>query len=473
MPHGRDDGAPPATAPGAGPGGPLRLIGAVESFSIVAGSMLGIGIFLVPSIVATNLPNPLMFLAMWAAGGLVSLAGAVACGELGAMMPRAGGDYEFQYEAFGPSVAFASGWTLFAAIFCGSIAAMSVALCNYQLPVVLGFDLSASIVELPWGVPLTRAGVAALVLVPLLTLLNARGVRPSARAQTAMTLVPVLLFAVMALWLMLRGAPPAAVAPAEAPGGGVTLGGLAASYMAVYFAYSGWINIIYVAGEVAEPGKNIPRALLVGTVAVTLLYLLLCGGFLQALGIAGLQQAGEAGTASATSVAGEGGKLVFTVLLASALVASINATILGGARVAYAMGRRGAMFHSLGQVAEDSHVPTRALWFQALVSCALILSGRFEDILQMVSLAMVATGALTVASVFVLRRTRPEMERPYRATGYPLLPLLYVLSSVVVIAIMVHEAWAGVPRAGYRLFGVACMVALFLGHYATRERAAG
>ncbi len=128
-----------------------RVIGPVGGFAIVAGSMLGIGIFLSPPIVAGHVASPAIFLAVWAAGGLTALAGAVACGELGAMLPRAGGDYVFQYEALGPSVAFASGWALFAAIFCGSVAAMSVAICSYQLPALIGVDLSGALVNLPWG----------------------------------------------------------------------------------------------------------------------------------------------------------------------------------------------------------------------------------------------------------------------------------------------------------------------------------
>jgi APA family basic amino acid/polyamine antiporter len=437
-----------------------RVIGPVGGFAIVAGSMLGIGIFLSPPIVAGHVGAPGVFLAVWAAGGLTALAGAVACGELGAMLPRAGGDYVFQYEAFGPSIAFASGWALFAAIFCGSIAAMSVAICTYQLPALVGVDLSGPVADLPWG-PLSGAQAAALVLVPALTFLNALGAQPSARTQALLTLVPIGALVLFSGFATFRGGAagtPAAAAPA------LTLGGLVLAYNAVYFAYSGWINVIYVGGEVKDPGRNIPGALIGGTLAVTALYLLLCMGFLRVLGIQGVAEAGEVGSATAGILGGDVAQLALTVLIASALLASINGTILGGARVAFAMAERGHMPGRLTRIAEHGGAPRAALWTQAGVAMLLILSGGFEDLLQMTSLTMVLTGAITVSCVFVLRRRHPAWPRPYRASAYPWLPGFYVLSCAVVIGVMLSRAAAGEPGARYPLLGLAIFAAAFVGH---------
>jgi len=444
-----------------------RVIGALGGFAIVAGSMLGIGIFLSPPIVASHVGQPALFLGVWALGGLTALAGAVACAELGTLMPRAGGDYVFQYEAFGPSVAFASGWVLFGAIFCGSIATLSVGLCTYQLPALLGVDLSGSVLQLPWGAPVSAAQLAAVGLVPLLTALNALGARPSARTQTWLTLLPIGVLAACALWAIARGgAAPAASIPPRGAASVLTIGGLVSAYNAVYFAYSGWINVIYVGGEVSAPQRNIPRALIAGTLAVTALYLLLCAGFLRVLGLSALAQAGEAGSATAALLGGERARQAVTLLIASALLASINATVLGGARVAYAMARRGALWSPLGRVDARHRVPQGALWLQALLACALILSGRFEDLYVMVSLAMVLTGTLTVSCLFVLRRTRPEAPRPYRATGYPPLPALYVVSSLLVIGVMLQRALSGTPGAWYPLLGLGVFGVAFLAHRA-------
>lgn len=457
--------------------GIVRVIGGMAGFAIVAGSMLGIGIFLSPPIVAANTGSAWSFFGVWLLGGLISLAGAVACAELATMMPRAGGDYVFQYEAYGPSLAFASGWVLFAAIFCGSIATMTVGLCTYQLPVLLGADLSVEILALPFGMSLNGSDVAALLLVPALTWLNLAGTQPSARTQTVLTLVPISLLLFMSVYAIGVYSPPletAAIAASGAAVDGWTLHGLVVAYMAVYFAFSGWINIIYVAGEVSEPQRNIPLALIGGTLAVTLLYLVLCAGFLRVLGFEGLAVAGEAGTATAQLLAGETGRIGITILIASALLASINATVLGGARVAYAMGQRGAMWPKLGTVGGEHHVPNSALWLQAVISCLLILSGRFEELYTMVSLAMVVTGGLTVGSVFVLRRKMPSADRPYRATAYPLLPGVYVVASLAVIAVMLGEALSNEPGAWYPLLGLGMLaVAYALHRFVISPRGAG
>ena len=444
-----------------------RVIGPVGGFAITAGSMLGIGIFLSPPIVAGQVGSTAVFLAVWAAGGLTALAGAVACGELGAMLPRAGGDYVFQYEALGPHVAFASGWALFAAIFCGSIAAMSVALCTYQLPTLIGVDLSRPVLDLPWGA-LSGAQAAALVLVPALTLLNALGASPSARTQALLTLVPIAVLAVFSAVAVLRGgAPPV---PPEYTAPALTLGGLVLAYNAVYFAYSGWINVIYVGGEVREPGRTIPRALVGGTLAVTTLYLFLCLGFVRVLGMPGLAGAGEAGSATAGILGGDAARVVLTLLIASALLASINGTILGGARVAFAMARRGHVWSGLGDVSGPGGAPRAALLAQAAIAMALILSGRFEDLLHMTSLTMVLTGALTVSCVFVLRARQPERPRPYRASGYPWLPALYVASCALVIGVMLQRAVVGEEGARYPLLGVALFAAAYVGSRALTRR---
>ncbi|MEE2677605.1 MAG: amino acid permease [Myxococcota bacterium] len=439
-----------------------RVIGPLGGFAIVAGSMLGIGIFLSPPIVAKYVAEPLPFLLVWVAGGLTALAGAVACGELGTLFPRAGGDYVFQYEAYGQSVAFASGWTLFAAIFCGSIATMSVGLCTYQLPTLLGIDLAAYALPLPGGAMLDGTRLAAIVLVVALTLLNVRGARPSAGTQAALTLVPIGALVVFSLWALLRGGAPPPVEAAAVPA--LTLGGIVLAYNAVYFAYSGWINVIYVGGEVREPQRNIPRSLVLGTLAVTALYLLLCIGFLRVLGPAGVADAGEVGSATAGVLGGPGLRLALTVLIASALVASINGTVLGGARVAQAMAERGALWSRLAALDPERKTPRRALWLQAALSILLVASGQFEELLHLVSLTMVLTGTLTVGCLFVLRRTRPKTHRPYRATGYPWLPGLYVVSSLVVIGIMLQRAVVGEPGAWYPLLGLAIFAAAYLGH---------
>ena len=445
-----------------------RVIGPVAGASIVAGSMLGIGIFLSPPVVATHIHSLPGFFLLWLLGGVISLSGAASYAELGTMMPRAGGDYLFLNRAFGPSLAFASGWVLFGPIFCGSIASMAVGLCTYQLPLLLGRDLSLTAFVLPLvGLGVSWAQVAALCLVPLLTLLNAMGAKPSARTQAVLTLLPIGVLTAISLYAITHGG---AAAPPPAPEvKPFSMHGVVVAYLAVYFAYSGWANIIYVAGEVEEPQRGLPRAMLGGTVVVTCLYLLLCSGFVRTLGFGGLAGAGEAGSAMAQVLAGEPGKLIITVLIASALVASINATILAGPRVAYAMGKGGAAWSWLGTLSPRTRVPMRALTVQAVISGLLIISGKFEQLLAMVSLTMVVTGSLTVAALYVLRRTAPDEERPYRASGYPAFPMVYLGSSAIVIVDMVIASASGTWTDVYPLIGLVGTAALFVGHRVLRR----
>lgn len=452
-----------STTTDAGPAHLARAIGPLGAFAIVAGSMSGIGIFLSPSIVATHLPHVVPFFAVWILGGLTALAGAVACGELGTMMPEAGGDYVFQHEAYGPSVAFASGWVLSAAIFCGSIATMAVGVCKYQLSTLTGMDMSQAVATLPLLGDISAAQFAAACLIPVLTFVNTHGVALSTRTQIILTLAPIGILSVAAVYaIAFADAAPvtATAALADVPW---TLHDAVVAYMAVYFAYSGWINVIYVAGEVRSPDRNIPLGLLSGTIAVTVVYLLLCWGFLSVLGMQGVQDAGESGTAVATLLAGDAGRVGVALLIGAALLASINGTILAGARVVYAMSRRGAMPAWVGRVGEHG-VPARALALQAALSVVLVVTGRFEELYSMVSLAMVVTGMLTVGALFVLRRRRPEWPRPYKATGYPLVPGGYIASSLLVIAVMVQEAFSMEPGSWYPLLGLAILIVMYVFH---------
>ena len=441
-------------------GAQRRSLGLLTSFAITAGSMVGIGIFHSPPMVAQSLPSLSGYYGMWLLGGLIALSGAVACGELGAMLPRAGGDYVFQREAYGTRCAFASGWVLFGAIFAGSIATLSVALFQFQIPALTGIDTSAPLFEWPWGGAFTRAHLLAVATVVVLTGINNLGAHVSGRTQLALSLLPIGAYALLGVGVLVFGQAAETTVDGPAPPA-LTLGGFAVAYMAVYFAYSGWNNVIYVAGEVRDPARNIPRALIAGTAAITLLYLVMCAAFVHVLSLPGVAAAGEVGTASADVLGGASARWAVTAVIGLALLATVNATVLGGARVGYAMGQDGAASSWLAGIDPARGVPARALWAQAGWAILLIVSGRFEQLFQMVSLAMVLTGALTVSALFVLRRTRPDLHRPYRATGYPWLPALYLVASAVVMAIMVARAFGDEPGTWYPLLGVGIFALAF------------
>jgi len=447
-----------------------RVIGPVAGFAVVAGSMLGVGIFLFPGKVAFEIDSVGVFFLLWLLGGLFALAGSVACGELGAMMPRAGGDYVFQREAFGPSMAFASGWVLFAAIFCGSIASMSVAVFQYQVSSLAGTDLTRPI-DGSW---ISWAQILAIALIATVTVVNHIGTRVSAVVMVLMTLAPITALTALSLYV-LGAAPEPVVAPPPEKAGASALGiaGLAAGFLYVNFAFSGWINIIYVASEVKDPGRNIPRSMISASAGVTALYLLLCAAFISVLGFTGLSALGwtDAGTGMARAL---GSPLLATavlVLIAVAIVTSVNATVLSSARVAFAMGKDGAFWRGAAALGGKRRVPRKALWVQAALASVLVLTGTFEEIIKMTSIAMFVTGTLTVLSMFVLRRTRPEAPRPYRATLFPVLPALYVAFSLFAIGASFWDAIkAGGADTWYPLIGVALLAVTFVAHLLYRRK---
>jgi APA family basic amino acid/polyamine antiporter len=441
---------------------PGRTIGVVGATSVVAGSMLGVGVFLVPRLVAEQVDNVVLFLSIWGLGGLVALAGALAYAELGGMFPHAGGDYVYLRQSLGPSAGFAGGWVLLAGVFAGSIASMSVAVCRYQLATLVpAFDPDAVIF-----VGVTAQQLLAVGVVIALTALNAWGVRPSTRAQTALTVAPVVVLLCVGAYALVT-APHPSYQPIEVARG-TTAGGLAAAFLQVYFAYAGWNAVSYVGGEVEAPARNLPRALLGGTALVTVLYLLLCGAFLVVLGLGGLRGAFEAGTQTARALFGAEAEWAVALLIAVAIIGSLNATVLGGARIAFAMARDQILPKKVARVHRRTQVPTRALVLQAAFASALILSGTFAQLVELTSVAMLLLGGLTVTGFFVLRFNAMRLPRPYLAFAYPWLPGFYVLASVVVIGL---SLWRSVvdsepyPIAGLALFG-----ALFVGHRAWLRR---
>ena len=373
-----------------------RSIGALGATAIVAGSMLGVGIFLTPRLVADQVSSTGWYLLLWGLGGVVALAGAVAYAELGVMLPRAGGDYVYLRHTFGRSMGFASGWLLFAGVFCGSISSMAAAVCTYQLPMLLGTDLSGAVLG-----PLTGTQLCAMGLVLGLTVLNCAGVRLSTRMQILVTLVPFGVLTLVAGYAL--GTGPHESSQAVTGDTPMSPMGLAVAFLSVYFAYAGWNAVAYVGGEIERPHRNIPLALLGGTALVTVLYLVLCAAFAAVLGLGGVREAFESGTASATALMGPRAEVWVAGLIAVALLGSVNGTVLQGSRIAYAMARDQALHSSLGRLNARS-VPARSLWAQSIVSCVLIGTGSFEALVELTSIAMFVMGGLAVVCLFVLRR---------------------------------------------------------------------
>lgn len=443
-----------------------RAIGRWGALAIVMGSMLGIGIFLTPRIVAEHIHAPLPFFALWAAGGLIALSGAVAYAELGAMFPRAGGDYVFLRHAWGDAVARASGWLLFGGIFVGSIATVAVPIFAYQAPALLApfatLDPHAHVVA-----GLDAAQLGALVLVALLTGVNLLGTRTATGTQLVLTGLPTLALAAGAFWAFASGPHPGAIPPAPWDGG-PPIGGTITALLAIYFAYSGWNAIGYVGGEVQEPERNIPRGLLGGTLAITAFYLLLAAAFVHVLGLGGVASSPEAGTATAIALGGSSLGWGMNLLITLALLGSLNGTILAGARIARAMACDGVLPSAVARLHRSRSTPAVALLLQAGLAGLLIVTGTFERLIEFTSLAMLLLGTLTVAGFFRLRRTAPHRPRPWRAFGVPWLPGIYLVTSSAILVISIWQAFTGDAPAAERYFPIAGLGAFVLAWVAIR-----
>lgn len=451
---------------------PARRIGLTGSLALVAGSMLGIGIFLAPVTMAAHIYSPAVFLGVWAFTGLIALAGATSYAELGVMMPHSGGDYVFHREALGGSVAFAYGWGLLSAGFAGSIAAMAVPLCTYQLGSLSGWPMSEVALTLPVLGGLEWCQLGAVALIWLLTMVNIYGVKVASALQSLTTYIPLLALTALSLyvWSQPSVSSPAPIAlEAERTW---SISGVTTAFLEAYFAYSGWNAVIYVAGEVERPQVTLPRALIGGTLVVMSLYLLFCGATLHGLGLDGLRQLADSRQDIASALAeGLNSPLLLTLILSLisvALIASINATITGGGRVGLALARDRVFWSGAGRLHPTYQTPANALYAQALIATLAVLFIPWHLIFSVVSLVLVVGGAMTVGSLFILRRRSPDAPRPYRALGYPWLPLLFIASAIFVVLVKCMDLWRGVEGAWYPMSGLLMVGVAFVLHRALR-----
>ncbi len=399
--------------------------------SLVTGSMLGIGIFVAPPSVAAQVEGPGAFLLVWLLGGLTALCGALSVAELGAMMPRAGGDYPYLRRAYGPGLAFAAGWLQLLAVFPGSLAVVAVGTA-FQLPIILGAGY-------PWpqSMGLDPATTWAVVIIVGLTAVNHIGVVVSGRLQVLVTMTPVVVLLVgTAVVMLVQGTGGGALSGAGENLVVPSIAAVAAASLPVYFAFSGWNAAIFIGAEIERPAINLPRALVGGTLLVTVLYLALCLGFLSVFTMDDLANTGEAGTAAAGLLFGGVGRFAVTLSILLAMLGSLNGTILTGSRIAYAMANEGQCIAAAGTISRRFGTPAVALWLQAGLALVLVFTHGFDALLKYTSAAMLITGSLTVVAVMVLRRKLPKLARPYRTWGYPVTPVAYVLVSVGVLAVL-------------------------------------
>jgi len=416
-------------------------IGLTAAIAVVLGNIVGVMIFLTPADVAKHLPWDGWFLAAWAIGGLLALLGALSLGELGAMLPEAGGDYIYIRQAYGERLSFLSGWTSVVITFPGSIAAMAVGLCFYQGPALFGPGIRAPLLQLEQlgGFTVSWAQLLALGIIVLLTAANHLGIRFAGRIQTAVTATPalLLLFAgAAALFVSPMGPPPEAVVPLDSS----PWLGLWPAVVPIFFAYAGWNVTTYIGGEIRDPGRNIPRSLIIGTALAVGLYLVVCWVFLQGVPAAAMPGVSFVPAVAVTRLFGGWAGQTLTLVIALAVLGSLNATVLAGGRISYAMAGHGLGVGALHRLSPSCGTPAPALWLQAAIAAVLVLTGRFDQLISYVVVVMLVFSSIAVMAVVVLRYRRPDAPRPYRTWGYPVTPIAFTLFSLgVVIGLLVRD----------------------------------
>jgi len=451
------------SAPAAGSTGFKRELGLLDSTMIVVGSMIGSGIFIVSADIARTVGSPGHLLLVWLITGLVTVIAALSYGELAGMMPHAGGQYVYLREAYNPLIGFLYGWTLFLVIQTGTIAAVAVAFAKFTGVLVPWFSETHVLWRLP-GRDVTAAQLLAIASIVVLTGLNIRGLRTGKLVQDVFTITKTIsVFGLILLGILVaRNAAAMAangagfwraawthvaaggVTTVEPLSGGLLLGAIGVAMVGSLFASDAWNNITFTAGEVVNPRRTIPLSLALGTGIVTLLYVLANVAYLLVLPLAGRPDGAtviergiqfavsdRVGTAAASMIFGETAAMIMAILIMVSTFGCNNGLILAGARVYYAMAQDGLFFRRTGTL-NGSAVPGFALVVQAIWASLLCLSGTYGNLLDYVIFAVLIFYVLTIAGLFRLRRSRPDAERPYRALGYPVLPVLYIVVATAI-----------------------------------------
>ena len=440
----------------------LRRLGLLDTSFLVIGAVVGSGIFMTPGILAANLRSPGLLLSVWLVGGLVTLCGALAFAELGTMYPQAGGQYIYLREAYGPGAAFLFGWAFFGFIMCGGLAALAVAFAEFLGSFVPGLSTGHVLFKAGIGAfsySLSAGQIVAAAAIIGLTFLNTFGIRSGAVVQNSLTVIRLgTVGALIGLGLLFgTKAGGANFHPLFPPGPGwpSALQAFGLALVAVFWTYDGWYSVNCTAGEIRDPGRTIPRGLTLGVVTVTVVYVLINLVYLAALPLERIQGVVRIGETAVSALFGGRGAALFSALVMISVFGCLNANILFGPRVFYAMARDGAFFRSMGRLGGRSRVPARALWGQAAWSAVLCLSGTYQSLYEYMVFALLLFFAATGAAVFVLRRRRPDAVRPYRTWGYPVAPLVFILMclgvflSIVIDAPLKSLAGAGLLTAGW------------------------
>jgi APA family basic amino acid/polyamine antiporter len=455
-------------------------LGLMDATMIVAGSMIGSGIFIVSADIVKNVGGAGWLILVWLITGFMTLTAAVSYGELSGMFPKAGGQYVYLKEAYNPLVSFLYGWSLFAVIQTGTIAAVGVAFSKYAAYLFKPLSEDNNILRFQTGVNscgdptyfnINAAQIVSILLIGLLTYTNTRGVKGGKWIQNIFTSTKLLaLFGLIlagfiafhpevwhanwsAAWEATKTSLKDVCNPSlgfniNSISGAALFGGIAAAMVGSVFSSDAWNNVTFIAGEIKNPQKNIGLSLFLGTLIVTVIYVCANLMYVAVLPMDQIAHAEKDRIAVAASqvIFGKSGTYIIALLIMVSTFGCNNGLILAGARVYYTLAKDKLFFRQAGKLNKNS-VPQWALWAQFVVASVLCLSGKYGDLLDMISFVVVIFYVLTILGIFILRKTKPDLPRPYKAFGYPFLPILYILMGtsfcILLIIYKPEYTWPG------------------------------
>jgi APA family basic amino acid/polyamine antiporter len=423
-----------------------RKLGLFDSTSIVIGTMVGSAIFLVPSSIAQNMPSAPMILAMWVVAGLLSLLGALAYAELGAMMPATGGQYVFLRESFGPLGGFLCGWSFFLTARSGGIAVVAVGFSIY-----LSYFIKLT--------PLVSKAVAC-GLILFLSWVNYRGIRVGATVQNIFTSLKVLGVGLLIVSAFLSPAHAASTAPSAA----FSMDHFGVALIACLWAYNGWFAISLVAGEVRNPQRNLPLSLMMGVTAVIALYLLANLSYMRVFTIPQIAASERVASDAAQLTMGHVGAVLVSLTILISMFGTTNGNIMTASRLYFAQARDGLFFEKFGYVHPRFETPAVSILGQGIWASVLAASGSYEVLFSYSTFTFWIFYAMTVAAVLILRRKYPDMPRPYKMWGYPVTPVIFVAVATWFVANTL------ISRPGPSLIGLAFIASGIPAYYAWRWR---
>jgi APA family basic amino acid/polyamine antiporter len=412
-----------------------RRLGPLDGAAIIVSNVIGGGILFFPVLIAASVPDATLFLSTWLVGGALAFCGAMGYAELAALRPRAGGEYVYLREAYGPLVGFLTGWTSFVAGFAGAMAANAVFFVLYLDRFVPGVNNTTPFFAIPIpyvGITVSRQTLMAIAVVWAFAFIHVRGVGPGRLVTNVLATLKVTAFLIfIALGLSIGAGSTANLTGSAGP---VTITSYLSAFVLVMFTYSGWNAAAYMAEEIRDPGRNVPRALAIGTAAVVVIYLLINALYIYVIPIGELRQVeGSLLDRVADRLLGARAGDVMGVVSIVSLAASINAFTFAGPRVYFAMARDGVFFPAAAHVHPKYATPARSIIAQAIWATLLILTGSLDALGNYVGFAITLFAGIAVAAVFVLRAREPNAPRPFKAIGYPITPAIFVLASLAIV----------------------------------------